>query len=108
MGKPNVFRAIRWPESGADHAFPCKFDTVNGLELYFNLPSVPCTGMSWGDLYIYPLLLYKYSRYNFEVSHGRAVCSVTRNIKKMFRIKSVNFVDYIYTIYIFLTLCIAS
>jgi len=81
MGTPSVFRGIRWPENGADHPSPCKVDTVNGPELHFSLPSVPYTGMSCGDLYIYPLLLYEYSPYNFEVSHGRAVCSVSRNIK---------------------------
>jgi hypothetical protein len=57
MSITSVFRGLKRPGISADHPPPCIVDTVNGLELYLSLPSVPYTGMLWGDLHIYPLLL---------------------------------------------------
>jgi hypothetical protein len=100
---PRVFRGVRRPGSGVDHPPPCIVENVHGLELYLSLPSVPYTGMSWGHLYIYPLLLCKYSWYNLADSLGRATWSGTPNVKKIFRIKSVDFY-WLYSRDILLTL----
>ena len=90
MGIHSVFRGVRQPKSViADCPPPCIIETANGPEFYPSLPSVPYTGMSWGHLYIWSLLLRKYKRYNLEVSHGRDVVNVKCNKKN--QNKSVDF-----------------